>query len=136
MNELDRHRYFFDSGICFQCQRCGACCTGAPGVVRVSDGEAMAIAEFLGLPVQETIETFLYLWENEYSIREDDDGRCLFFEDGCRIYAVRPRQCSTFPFWTSTLRSRVRWDSICRQCPGIGKGRLYTKGEILDILNV
>jgi len=136
MNELDRHRYFFDSGIRFQCQRCGACCTGAPGVVRVSGEEAIAIADFLGLPVQQTIETFLYPWEDGYSIREADDGRCRFFEDGCRIYAVRPRQCRTFPFWISLLRSEARWDSIRSQCAGIGKGPLYTKGEILDILNL
>jgi len=133
-NELDQHRYFFDSGIRFQCQRCGTCCTGAPGVVRVSDEEAVAIADFLGLPVQQTIETFLYPWEDGFSIREDDDGRCRFYDEGCRIYPARPRQCSTFPFWISILRSKARWDSIRRHCPGIGKGRQYTKCEILDIL--
>ena len=135
MNELDQHRYFFDSGIRFQCQRCGACCTGAPGVIRVSDEEAADIAAFLGLPVQEAIDTLLYPWENGYSIREDDDGRCLFYEEGCRIYPVRPRQCRTFPFWTAILRSQARWDSIRRSCPGIGTGRLFAKNEILDILN-
>jgi Fe-S-cluster containining protein len=135
MNELDQHRYFFDSGIRFQCQRCGACCTGAPGVIRVSDEEAMAIADFLDQPVQEAIDALLYPWENGYSIREDDDGRCLFYDEGCRIYPVRPRQCRTFPFWTAILRSQDRWDSVRRSCPGVGKGRLFAKHEILDILN-
>ncbi|WP_319522200.1 YkgJ family cysteine cluster protein [uncultured Desulfosarcina sp.] len=135
MNELDQHRYFFDSGIRFQCRRCGACCTGAPGVIRVSDEEAVAIADFLSLPVQQAIDTLLYPWENGYSVREDGDGRCLFYEEGCRIYPVRPRQCRTFPFWTAILRSEARWDSIRRHCPGIGKGRLFAKHEILDILN-
>ena len=135
MNELDQHRYFFDSGIRFQCQRCGACCTGAPGVIRVSDEEAMAIADFLDQPVQEAIDALLYPWENGYSIREDDDGRCLFYDEGCRIYPVRPRQCRTFPFWTAILRSQDRWDSVRRSCRGVGKGRLFAKHEILDILN-
>ena len=103
MNELDRHRYFFDSGIRFQCQRCGACCTGAPGVIRASDAEATAIAGFLGLPVRQAIRTLMYPWEDGYSIREDDDGRCLFYDEGCRIYPVRPRQCRTFPFYPQTL---------------------------------
>ena len=134
MNKLDQRPYFFDDGICFECQQCGACCTGAPGVVRVRDHEIAAIATFLDTSIQETIDTLLFPWEDGHSVREDADGRCLFYEDGCRIYPVRPRQCRTFPFWVSILRSEARWNSVRRQCPGIGKGRRYAKGEILAFL--
>ena len=134
MHDFDAHAYFFDDGVRFECQRCGACCTGAPGVIRVADQEIVDIAACLELPVQEVIDTCLFPWEDGYSIREDDDGRCRFFDDGCRIYPVRPRQCRTFPFWVSIFRSEARWNVIRRQCPGIGKGQRYTKQRILDIL--
>ena len=134
MNELDQRPYFFDDGIRFACQQCGACCTGAPGVVRVSDHEIVAIASFLDMPPHKVIDTLLFPWEEGHSVREDNDGRCLFYEDGCRIYAVRPRQCRTFPFWTSVFRSQTRFDSVRRACPGIGRDRRYSKEEILGLL--
>ncbi len=134
MGELDQRPYFFDEGIRFACQQCGACCTGAPGVVRVSDSEIASIAAFLGLSVEATVDRTLVVWEAGHSVREDRDGRCLFYEDGCRIYPVRPNQCRTFPFWVSLLRSEARWHSIRRHCPGIGKGRRYSGAEIVDVL--
>ena len=134
MKELDQRPYFFDAGIRFACRQCGSCCTGAPGVVRVQGPEITAIADFLRMPVQDTIDTLLFPWKGGHSVREDEDGRCLFYEDGCRIYPVRPLQCRTFPFWVSILRSEARFDSVRRACPGIGQGRRYSREEILDIL--
>jgi Fe-S-cluster containining protein len=135
MNSLDQRPYFFDDGIRFACRRCGACCTGAPGVVRVDEPEIAGIAAYLGIPAARVVEDCLFPWENGHSIKENPDGSCLFFRDGCRIYPVRPRQCRTFPFWFANLRSQARWESIRSECPGIGTGRLYTKTDILDILS-
>lgn len=134
MNRLDQRSYFFDAGIRFKCRHCGTCCTGDPGVVRVNEREVADIASYLDISASALGDTFLYTWENQQRIRETDDGRCLFFEDVCRIYPVRPNQCKTFPFWFDNLRSESRWKKIHSQCPGIGTGRLYHKNEILDIL--
>lgn len=134
MNPIDHRSYFFDAGIRFACQRCGACCTGAPGVVRVNDADIAGIAVYLGLSGSRLVAEYLTAWENGYRVREADDGRCLFYADGCRIYAIRPMQCRTFPFWIANLRSESRWEAISRDCPGIGRGRHYTKEEILGIL--
>lgn len=134
MNSLDQRPYFFDDGIRFACRRCGACCTGAPGVVRVDEPEIAGIAAYLGIPAAGVVEDCLFPWENGHSIKENPDGSCLFFRDGCRIYPVRPRQCRTFPFWFANLRSQARWESIRSECPGIGTGRLYNRDDILDIL--
>jgi hypothetical protein len=135
MNRLDQRSYFFDEGLSFECRRCGSCCTGDPGIVEVNQGEMADIGVFLRLPVSQVVEVFLYRWKNGHAIGEDSDGRCLFFEDGCRIYPVRPKQCKTFPFWLANLRSESRWNQIRSQCPGIGSGRLYTKAEILDTIS-
>lgn len=134
MNPLDHRSYFFDEGIRFACRRCGACCTGAPGIVRVDAGEVTAVAGYLGLPQDRVVDVYLAPWQDGQRIKEAADGRCLFFAAGCRIYPVRPRQCRTFPFWFANLRSEARWEIIRSQCPGIGTGRCYSKDEILDIL--
>ncbi|GAB6908639.1 YkgJ family cysteine cluster protein [Desulfosarcina cetonica] len=134
MEGLYQRSYFFDAGLRFACQCCGDCCTGAPGIVRVTPAEIDRIAHYLGVKATDLKSSHLAPWEGGHRIRERADGRCLFFEAGCRIYAVRPRQCRTFPFWFTNLRSEARWQKTCRACPGIGRGRLYTKTEILDLL--
>lgn len=130
----DRMTYFFDSGIRFSCQKCGTCCTGEPGTIYVSSQEIQQIADFLHLSVQDLINQALYPYTNSYSIKERLEGSCFFYDRGCSIYPVRPAQCRSFPFWTKTLRSAYAWKQAARACPGIGNGRLYTRDEILGIL--
>lgn len=133
--EILYHRtYFFDAGIRFMCQRCGDCCTGEPGIVSVTPDEITRIAEHLEMTVETLTETLLLVFEDGHRIQEEADGRCVFFDGGCRIYPVRPQQCRTFPFWIDNLRSESQWEAVCHACRGIGNGRLYTKREILDIL--
>lgn len=125
-----RH-YFFDQGLFFECQRCGRCCTGAPGTVYVAPDEVPAVAKHLNLPVPSFIRAYLYPYKDSYSIREDDQGNCLFFDKGCLIYPVRPLQCRSFPFWFANVRSESRWAQVRRNCPGIGKGRCFSRSEIM-----
>ncbi|MFZ1984336.1 MAG: YkgJ family cysteine cluster protein [Desulfatitalea sp.] len=124
--------YFFDQGLRFACQRCGQCCTGAPGKVFVGPDEIGPMADHLDMAVGPFTETYLYPYKDSYSIAEDPHGNCLFFDQGCTLYTVRPLQCRTFPFWFSNLRSEKRWLKIQQECPGIGQGRLYSRQEILE----
>lgn len=132
---LRNRPYFFDAGIFFQCRRCGRCCSGDPGVVYVSEYEIEEIARFLLIPVSGFIRQFLYPYKDGYSIYEDTRGRCLFYENGCVIYPVRPSQCRTFPFWFDNLRSRQKWLRVEKDCPGIGKGDFFPKEKILQLLS-
>ncbi|MEJ2154645.1 MAG: YkgJ family cysteine cluster protein [Desulfobacteraceae bacterium] len=134
-DKLANRPYFFDQGLRFGCRQCGDCCVGEPGTIYVSPPEIEAIAAFLHLPVDEFTHQYLYPFKDSYSIDEDAQGRCLLFDDGCAVYDVRPLQCRTFPFWFSNLRSEAQWRRAARQCPGIGRGRLFTKAEILDMIN-
>jgi hypothetical protein len=127
--------YFFDQGLRFSCRRCGGCCVGEPGTIYVSRPEIEKIAAFLELSVGRFTRQYLYPFRDSHSIKEDEHGRCLFFENGCTIYDIRPLQCRTFPFWFSNMRSEARWRRVARQCPGIGRGRLFAKTEILDMIN-
>ena len=130
----NRHSYFFDSGLQFECRQCGACCVGEPGTIYVFNEEIDAIATFINLDRKDFRHRYLYPFRDSYSILEDDQGRCLFFDDGCTIYPVRPKQCRTFPFWFSNLRSEKHWRKIAGQCPGIGHGRWYSREEIFTIV--
>ena len=131
---MKKKRYFFSSGIHFECQQCGFCCTGSSGTIFVSSEEIKEIAKFLKIAEKDFIENYLYPFRNSYSIKEKENGDCLFYEKGCKIYPVRPGQCRTYPFWIKNLRNEKNWELTKKECPGIGKGKLYTEEEILDIL--
>ncbi len=129
-------KYFFSHGIRFECIKCGKCCTGEPGTVYVSREEIRDISKFLGIDEKKFCKQFLYPFRDSYSIKELEDGRCVFFhqEKGCLIHAVKPLQCSTYPFWFKNLRNEKRWSQIEKECPGIGRGRLYSEEDILEII--
>jgi uncharacterized protein len=128
-------RYFFDRGLRFGCASCGRCCTGDPGIVYVAPHAVAPLAAHLGLSPFETVHRYLAPWREGHTVREDAEGRCLFYADGCSIYPVRPAQCRTWPFWLTNLRSRARWQRVAQSCPGIGRGRLYSREEILNLLS-
>jgi Fe-S-cluster containining protein len=58
------------------------------------------------------------------------------YDNGCKIYDVRPSQCRTFPFWKSNLESMAEWEKLKRTCPGIDKGKLYSLEDIEDNLKI
>jgi len=134
-DEQHHRRYFFEAGIRFECQRCGACCTGAPGIIRISRPEIRILADFLKMPVPDLIRMHLRPVASGFSIAEEANGDCRFFDQGCRIYPVRPLQCRTYPFWFSQMRSLRQWKNALRQCPGIGNGPLYSRARILALLS-
>lgn len=134
MDSLQHRSYFFDNGVRFQCTQCGLCCNGEPGIVYVDSGEAERIAAFLEVPLDVITGRMLDPFEGGYKARETEDGRCIFYENGCVIYPVRPIQCITFPFWFQNMRSVRAWDDVRLSCPGIGKGRLFSKEEIISMI--
>ena len=67
----------------------------------------------------------------EISLRERRDGSCVFYsKGGCSVYAVRPRQCRTWPFWRAVLHSPERWADEAADCPGMGRGALHARDAI------
>ncbi len=129
---------WYNDGLRFRCTRCGNCCTGAPGYVWVDDEELRAIAEFLGEPVEEVAALSARPGRRGRTLREKDNGDCVFYdrEEGCTVYAVRPRQCRTWPFWDSNVASPEAWQRTCEVCPGAGQGELIPAEEILARVKV
>jgi len=123
---------FISSGIRFACVDCGQCCTGAPGMVRMTEAEAKSLAAHLGKSLETVKEEHLSPTDNGWRIKETLNGDCVFFDERCTIYPVRPTQCRTYPFWLKNLRSEDAWRKTAEECPGIGQGRVHTEEEILD----
>lgn len=82
------------------CRRCGACCRW-PGYVRLTAGDADAIAGHLGLEPRDFIEQYAAITEDRRSLTliERPDGGCIMLtgDNLCRINSVKPRQCRDFP---------------------------------------
>ncbi len=127
-------KHFFDNGIRFECTRCGACCTGEPGIVYMDSDEVRRAAAFLDIPEEVLAERMLTPFKDGYTVREAEQGRCIFYENGCVIYPVRPVQCATFPFWFQNMTSLPAWEENRLRCPGIGRGRLFSREEILTLV--
>jgi Fe-S-cluster containining protein len=129
---------WYQDGLRFRCTRCGNCCTGAPGYVWVNDEEIDALAAHLGEPPEEVRAVHTRAVGNRRSLRERGNGDCVFYdrEKGCTVYEVRPRQCRTWPFWESNVRSPEAWRQTCESCPGAGRGELIGVAEIVQRLKV
>lgn len=129
---------WYHAGLHFQCTRSGHCCTGEPGFVWVNDEELEAIARYRNEPVEQTRALFTRLAGRRRTLREKNNGDCVFYdkEKGCTVYSVRPRQCRTWPFWESNLRTPEAWAKTCEVCPGAGRGELVPAEEITRRLKV
>jgi Fe-S-cluster containining protein len=129
---------WYKDGLRFQCTRCGKCCTGEPGYVWVSDVELAALAEFRGEAPAEVTGLYTRLTSRGRTLREKANGDCVFYdrEQGCTVYAVRPRQCRTWPFWESNVDTPEDWQRTCEVCPGSGKGELIPAEEITRRIRV
>ncbi len=130
---MNRHRSSA-SGIRFQCQQCGGCCQGAPGYVFLSKNDIHRIATYLKLIPRVFLEKYTrqvdFRLRSHYSLIEHPDGRCIFYDQTCLIYPVRPVQCSTYPFWPPYLETIQEFLHLVRNCPGYGRGERVSEEEI------
>ncbi|MBS4330904.1 YkgJ family cysteine cluster protein [Campylobacter vulpis] len=96
-------KYSFDESKCESCG--GKCCTGESGNIFVNQEEIKLLREHFRLGELEFGERFLRKVGFKFSLKEkefEDGFACIFFDTkkrNCSIYALRPTQCKTFPFW-------------------------------------
>ena len=124
---------WYAEGLKFKCTQCGDCCTGAPGFVWVNKEEIEALAALVKLDVETFEDKYVRQVGVRKSLIEFPDGACVFFDTDarkCTVYEARPRQCRTWPFWDSNLKTPGDWQHTCDVCPGSGKGKLYTLEQI------
>jgi uncharacterized protein len=127
--QADDSRPWYHQGLRFTCTQCGHCCTGAPGNVWVTKEEIAAIAGFLGIAVDELEARHVRVVGNRKTLVDLPHANwdCTFLDPekrNCQIYPVRPRQCRTWPFWDSNIKTPDAWRATCEACPGSGQGKL------------
>lgn len=124
---------WYHEGLRFKCTGCGDCCTGGPGFVWVTNEEIAAIAAAIG---EEDLDRFERLYVRKIGVRKSlkelPNYDCVFLDESrkCTVYDARPRQCRTWPFWDSNLKSPETWRETCDVCPGSGTGKLYQLEQI------
>lgn len=126
--------WFTAKGLAFACQGCGACCSGEPGYVWVSEADIAAFAKTLGLSIQAFSRRYVRRAKGKWALKERADGDCVLLDPKtrqCRVYPERPTQCRTYPFWPEVLTSRETWDEEADYCPGINKGKTVAGRDCL-----
>jgi Fe-S-cluster containining protein len=125
---------WYAEGLRFRCTECGNCCTGASGYVWVNKKEIGDLAQVVsGGDVAVFERKYVRKVGVRKSLKEHRNGDCVLFDPEsrrCRVYTARPRQCRTWPFWNSNLKTEEAWEATCEECPGSGKGKLYQLEKI------
>ena len=137
MNLFGARRPWYGDGLAFQCSDCGRCCSGPEeGYVWMTPQEIIAAAAQLEVTVEQFTARYTRRVGRRTSLIEVANRDCVFLEqtaDGvrrCRIYAVRPTQCQTWPFWSSNLSGANAWARAGERCPGINCGTLWPPAHI------
>jgi Fe-S-cluster containining protein len=149
LNVISSNDSWYADGLSFTCTCCGNCCTGGPGFVWMSDMEVDRLAEHLGLSRKVTLEKYCRKIGGRISLKETRTPQgnydCVFLKQVaaekkpgqvalprriCGIYAVRPLQCRTWPFWDGNLASKENWNTAAKRCPGMNGGRSYNREQI------
>jgi Fe-S-cluster containining protein len=102
--------------------------------VWVNKAEIQALAATLAISVAEFEQKYVRQVGMRKSLVEYANGDCVFLDAssrGCTVYGARPRQCRTWPFWDSNVRTPEAWAHTCEVCPGSGKGNLVPVEEVL-----
>ncbi len=120
-------------GLRFECTQCGRCCTnrGEYAYVYVEPDEVRALAKLLGRSEGDFRSEYTFVDEYGWTQLVIANDRCVFLEPngGCGVYAARPAQCRTFPFWRDLVEDG-EWTAEVREiCEGVGRGRLYSRDE-------
>jgi Fe-S-cluster containining protein len=116
---LQLHRELFTD---YDCCKCNNCCKAYP--ITLGRGEATAIAEFLGQPVEAFIAEYL----TENADADEDEGEyafksvpCVFLDENgqCRIQSCKPGVCKGYPYTDQPdrLSSMLSIIGSAEECP-------------------
>ena len=129
-----------EKGIKFECQGSGNCCVsrGSYGFVYLSKKDVINLSKNFNLSSDKFIKKYCSKTDGFIHLKElkRNKGNCIFLKDKrCSVYTSRPVQCRTWPFWPENMNSKTWNNEISKNCPGIGKGKIIKKREILKQIN-
>lgn len=125
---------FYKDGLRFECKGSGRCCTshGEYGFVFLTLTDRRRMAKHLKIPTQRFTKLYCQKTQGYFHLREDTGNPdCLFLKKKrCEIYAARPTQCRTWPFWPEVLNAKTWSKDVASFCPGVGQGPLHSPASI------
>lgn len=132
---------WIERGLRFECQPdCGKCCTNLrEGSVFLEPQDIEALSKKLRISPREFVAAYTTREEGgDIELAKEDSGDCVFLVDrACTVHDAKPLQCWAYPFLPldgfTPIESPFTWRHEKKFCPGIGKGRLYSKREIVAI---
>ena len=114
----------------------GRCCVarGSYGYVYLTLADRQRLARHFGLSTRDFTRRHCARTDGHWHLRDFTD-RCGYL-DGvrCRVYEARPEQCRTWPFWPEHMSPKAWSKEVASYCPGVGKGRVYSGPEIVQLL--
>ena len=134
MNKLN-----LKNGIKFSCQSSGNCCVsrGKYGYVYLSQKDLKKLSSHFNLEINDFKKQYCSKTDGFIHLKElkKNNGNCIFLnEKRCTVYKSRPVQCRTWPFWNENMNAKTWNNNISKNCPGIGKGKIIKKDQILKFL--
>jgi Fe-S-cluster containining protein len=131
--------YYRLESLHFECTGCGACCRGDQhSYVFVEEPEAEAIRAQLGLSRRWFRRRYLRRAPGGELVLAwgTQPGHCVFLDEGgrCTVYAARPLQCRSYPFWPELVQTRAAWLREARRCEGIGRGAAVSSETVARAL--
>lgn len=102
----------------FKCRRCGDCCIGYGGTF-VTDAQIESIANFVNMEPAQFVAEKCRMSGGKPVLAQAESGYCIFWDDQCSIYPVRPSMCREWPFIENVLRDVSNWSAMAGSCPGI-----------------
>lgn len=97
-----------------KCQKCGRCCQGvfSDGSLLYPD-EVERLATEAGLSKRQFKDRHTYTKDGQRVLKQP----CLFYNDGCSIYSMRPRVCHQFPLNQPYRKNGKMWMVVNMDCP-------------------
>jgi Fe-S-cluster containining protein len=120
----------------FECTGCGLCCTQRGGYahVYVNAAEVAGLAALLGVTAAKLRRRHTFVDELGWRQLRFRDGACTFLDPAtqrCTVYAARPVQCRTFPYWPELIGPRGWRREAKAMCEGMGRGPVIEREEVV-----
>jgi hypothetical protein len=118
----------------FLCQKgCIRCCE-QKGFIYVTGEDVARLAGHLGISCAEFTRRYLCGSAPRLRFRKQRNKQCPFLlDDGCSVHAIKPLQCSSFPYWPELLASAAERRAVGKYCPGMNHGPLVNMETAREI---
>ncbi|SDB30423.1 hypothetical protein SAMN05660653_01475 [Desulfonatronum thiosulfatophilum] len=108
----------FSTPEAFICLRCGNCCHGEGGIV-LNDSDVHRLCNHLDLDLASFAAVYMESVNGKNRLRTNEQGWCIFFEQGCAVHPAKPAVCQAWPFFRGNMVDANSWLMAQDACPGI-----------------